>query len=191
MDKEKSYEILESLPTYGPMHISITENNEGYFSAGFPVKFFKKDKSSWVANFKPGWTNLNEIYELENTDNLFVIAGGTLYIMNPENEKPIKVVGVGFEKIFKTNNGKLILQDQTDLTIIEQNGEYWRTERISWDGISELNVNGNIVSGLSYDPMNENDEWVKFTVDIENRKLEGGSYKKYEIKSIEKKWWEI
>ena len=190
MNTEIKYEILESLPTNGPMYISVTENNENYFSAGFPVRFYKNDKTNWVANFKPGWTNFSSIYEIQN-QNLLIIAGGTLYIMNPENEKPIKVIGVGFEKGIMTKNREIVLQDQTDLTIIEQNGEYWTTERISWDGIKELEINGNQINGLSYNPMHDKNEWIKFTLDIETKKLVGGSYNKYEINPIKKIWRKI
>ena len=191
MTNYKNYEKLESLPTYGPIHISVTENNENYFSAGFPIRFFKNDKTNWVANFKPGWTELNEIFEIVNQSNLIVIAGGMFYLMNPENEKPIKAFGGGFERYLKSKNGKIILQDQTDLTVIEPNGEHWSSERISWDGIKNLKLNGNLISGLSYDPMNEENEWVEFELNIENRKVEGGSYRNYEYKKSETKWWKF
>ena len=191
MTNHKNYEKLESLPTYGPIHISVTENNENYFSAGFPIRFFKNDKTNWVANFKPGWTELNEIFEIGNQSNLIVIAGGMFYLMNPENEKPIKAFGGGFETYLKSKNGKIILQDQTDLTVIEPNGEHWSSERISWDGIKNLKLNGNLISGLSYDPMNEENEWVEFEMNIETRKVEGGSYRNYEYKKSETKWWKF
>ena len=76
----------------------------------------------------------------------------------------------------KTEGGKIILQDQTDLTIIESNGEYWHPRRISWDGIKDLNIKGNSVFGLSYDPTNKNKEWVEFIVDLESRDVKGGSF---------------
>ena len=54
MTTEKQYEILEALPTYGPMYIPVTENDEAFYSEGFPVRFYKSDGTNWVANFKPG-----------------------------------------------------------------------------------------------------------------------------------------
>ena len=77
------YEILESLPTYGPMYIPVTEDGEPFYSQGLAVRFFRDDNSDWVANFKPSWTGLNAIYEFDNQQNVLVIAGGTCYIMNP------------------------------------------------------------------------------------------------------------
>ncbi|MFZ4398744.1 MAG: hypothetical protein ACOYO1_01825 [Bacteroidales bacterium] len=189
MTETKKYEILEALPTYGPMYIPVTENNEAFYSEGFPVRFYKSDETCWVANFKPGWSDLKIIYELKDTSNLLVIACGTCYLMNPNETKPISVFGVGYSKVLKTQDGRLILQDQTDLTIIETDGSHWDTVRISWDGLKDLKLENNIVTGLSYDPMNESDEWINFTFDIDNKLLTGGSYNSYE--TIKKPWWKI
>ena len=38
---KKKYEKLDSLPTYGPMYIPITESGESYYSEGLAVKFIK------------------------------------------------------------------------------------------------------------------------------------------------------
>ena len=177
------------MPTYGAMYIPVTESGEPFYSEGFAVRFYKKDGSEWVANFQPGWTDLKEIYELKHTSNLLVIAYGTCYLMNPDDTKPISVFGVGYVTVLNTKDGRLILQDQTDLTIIETNGNHWHTDRISWDRLKELKLENNIVSGLSYDPMNDADEWVNFSFDIDNKTLTGGSYNRYEM--IKKPWWKV
>lgn len=182
MMEVKRYDILESLPTYGPMYIPVTESGEPFYSAGVAIRFYKADGTDWVANFQPGWTDLKEVYEFTNDQRLLVIARGTCYMMNPEQAKPLSVFGVGYVKVFRTNDQRLILQDQTDLTIIETNGEHWHSERISWDGLKDLRLENNLVTGLSYDPMNDADEWVPFTFDIDTRTLTGGSYKRYDIK---------
>lgn len=204
MTTEKLYEILNALPTYGPMYVPVTGDDEPYYSQGFTVRFYKDDKSDWVANFKPGWTGLNAVYELDNQQNVLVIAGGTCYIMNPNDSKPIEVFGVGYETVIKTLDGRLILQDLTYITVIEPNGEYWNTERISWDGLKDLKLEGNLITGLSFDPMDDKEEWVKFVLDLETRKVTGGSYRQYEFKPVgqnvesvhrkqglKKPWWKI
>ena len=194
------YEILDSLPTYGPIYIPVTGDDEPYYSQGLAIRFYKDDNSDWVANFKPGWTGLNAIYEFENQKNVLVIAGGTCFIMNPNESKPIDVFGVGYETVIKTLDGRLILQDITDITIVEPNGEHWDTERISWDGLKDLKLEGNLITGLSFDPMYDKEEWVKFVLDLETRKVTGGSYRQYEFKTVEsvhrkqglkKNWWKI
>ena len=111
---------------------------------------------------------------------------------------------VRYETVIKTDDGRLILQDVTDITIIESNGEHWDTERISWDGLKDLKFEDNLVIGLSFDPMYDKEEWIKFVVDLETRKVTGGSYRQYEFKTVgqniesahrkqelKKTWWKI
>jgi hypothetical protein len=114
------------------------------------------------------------------------------------------IFGAGYETVIKSLDGRLILQESTHLTIFEVNGEHWHTERISWDGIADMKLEGNLVSGLSFDPMNEFEEWVEFVVDLEKRNVKDGSYRQYEFKSvtstvqsfhekhnIKRPWWKI
>ena len=184
----KRFELLNSLPTYGPTYVPVTDNGEPFYSEGFAVRFYKTDGTEWVANFQPGWTDLREIIELEKTQNLLVVACGTCYLMNPNNTKPIEVFGVGYSDIFKASNERLVLQDQTNLTIIEPDGTHWDTERISWDGLAEVKVENSLVSGLAYNPLQDSDEWVEFKYDLDAKMLTGGSYYSGEDK---KPWWKI
>ncbi|MEQ5791618.1 hypothetical protein J4E06_11185 [Muricauda sp. NFXS6] len=188
MTTEKRYEILDSLPTYGPMYVPISESGEPFYSEGVVVRFFRNDGTDWVANFQPGWTDLKEVIELEESNDLLIIANGTCYLMNPSSEKQVDVFGVGYSNVFKVNNGDLVLQDQTNLTIIKQNGTHWDSERISWDGLKEIQIEESIVKGLSYDPMYDADEWVEFSYDLNSKTLEGGSYHRYDNK---KPWWKF
>lgn len=188
MATENRYEILGSLPTYGPMYVPITDNGEPFYSEGFPVRFYRADGTEWVANFQLGLTGLKQIIEFEHIQILLVIAGGTCYLMNPEEAKPINVFGVSYSDIFKASKGRLVLQDQTDLTIIEPDGTHWDTERISWDGLAEINVENSLVSGLAYNPMDDADEWVEFKYDLDTKTLTGGSYYSVENK---KPWWKV
>ncbi len=188
MTTEKRYEILNSLPTYGPMYVPITDNGEPFYSEGFAVRFFKTDGTEWVANFQPGWTDLKQIIEFDKTQNLLVIACGTCYLMNPNDPKPIQVFGVGYSNLFKASKERLVLQDQTDLTIIEPDGTHWDTERISLDGLAEINVENNLVTGLAFNPSHNADDWVGFKYNLDTKTLIGVSYHSFEHK---KPWWKV
>lgn len=184
------FEILKSLPTYGPMYIPVTEDNRPYYSEGVPVKFYTHDETTWVANFEPGWTALTEILELEDSPNLIVIARGLCYLMNPESTiTPLAVFGTDYECLLEATKGRFVLQSSTCLTIIEPTGAFWHSERISWDGIKELKIEGVVVTGISYDPMHDSDEWVPFSFDIETKELTGGSYYRYNRDTKKKPWW--
>lgn len=161
------------------MYIPVSRSGDAFYSEGFPVRFFRSDGTTWVANFELGWTDLRDVYELLGSSNLLVIAGGVCYMMTPEDVRPISVFGVGYSTLLIAEDGRIILQDDTDLSIIETNGDHWHTERISWDGIKDLKLENNLVSGFSYDPMNSLNEWVVFTLDINTKALIGGSYRIY------------
>jgi hypothetical protein len=178
MSSQKRYEILPSLPAYGPMHISITHNGFPFYSEGFVVRFYKDDGSDWVANFQPGWGTLDRVIEFNNSSNLLVIAFGTCYLMDPNDITPIEDFGLQYSKIFNASKGRLILQDVTDFTIIEPDGTYWNTPRISWDGLKDVKVEDNVVSGLAFTPV-DTPEWVEFSYDIDTKILTGGSYKNF------------
>lgn len=167
------YEILDSLPSYGPMYVSVTESDQPFYSEGFVVRFYKSDASEWVANFEPGWTGFKAVYTLKDTDNILVIAMGTCYLMNPDRELPIAAFGIDYENAFILADGRILLQGQTALTIIEADGSYWLTPRISWDGIKELSIHGSSITGLA---LGLRYDWVDFTYDIDSKKLIGGSF---------------
>ena len=187
-DSGRKYKILSSLPAYGPMYIPVSESGEPFYSEGFPVRFYKSDGTNWVANFKTGCTELAEIYELKDTSNLLVVAYGQSYIMNPEETKPISAFGGGYVKAFTVQDRRILLQDDTGLTIIEADGKYWHSDRISWDGLEISRVDGNLVTGVAFDPMYDADEWVEFTYNLDSKVLIGGSYGR-EVKK--NPWWKI
>jgi len=185
----RRYEILDGLPVYGPMYISVTHTKDPFYSEGYAVRFYKADQTSWVANFQPGWTLLKSVIDLINSSNVLVIAYGSCYVMNPDDTQPVSVFGVDYHEYFLSENGKVVLQGQTDLTIVEPNGDYWITERISWDGLKELKLENNILIGLSYDPMNDADEWMPFEYNIDKKILTGGSYNRHQFGK--KSWWKF
>ena len=109
------------------MYIPVSVSDEPYYSEGFPVRFYKSDGTDWVANFKTGWTELAEIFELNATSNLLVIAFGQCYIMDPEDTKPISAFGGAYATAFTLEDGRIVLPDDTGLTVIEPDGKYWHS----------------------------------------------------------------
>jgi hypothetical protein len=177
MKHHKRYEILNGLPGHGPMYIPVSEDDEQFYSEGFVVRFYKSDGSDWVANFKTGWSNLNFVFDYPEIDRIIVIAKGQGYIMDPNQEKPIETFGLGIKSALVTKENEIVLVDDISIEIMTEKGIVWQSERISWDGIKDTELNGNILSGLSYDPTNSFNEWIPFTVDLTTKEIIGGSYR--------------
>jgi hypothetical protein len=53
-------------------------------------------------------------------------------------------------------------------------GLCWHTKRLSWDGFDQLNVVGDELTGLAWDPMG--DSAMPFRVDIRTGRSSGGSF---------------
>ncbi len=179
MQASNKYEVLEGLPPYGPMYVPVSENNEQFYSEGFVVRFTKSDGTDWIGNFKTGRTNYSTVFELPVIGQIVVIACGQGYIMTTDQQTPVNTFGHGITELVETSTGGYVAANETNLVMINADGSIWESERISWDGIKDLVLNGNIISGLSYDPMNNADEWVPFYFNTDTKLIEKGSYKRY------------
>ena len=177
MQVQERYEILEGLPAYGPMYVPVSPSGEPFYSEGFVVKFFPSDQTHWVANFKTGWTDLSLVVEYPDQNKIVVIAYGQGYIMNPEQQEPLQTFGVNINNALLLKDNRIVAADDIQLYIINKDATLWTTERISLDGIKDLSVHENTVSGLSCYPLGDKDEWMPFTVDLATKVVTGGSYK--------------
>lgn len=203
-EKAKRFAVLNSLPAYGPMHVSITDDGHGFWSEGVVVRFYKADGTDWVANFKPGWTSKSEVFDFPQHDCVIVVAGGLAYVMNPESEKPITTFGLTINEIFQTADGGLVCANGISLLYLDSlTGDFYESERISWDGFKDLKLAGDVVSGKSYQPMSEGELWTDFSLNLKTREVIGGSYRESLVlnphiaknhlqnSSQNKPWWKI
>src|SRR5690606_22078765 len=131
MQSQKRYDILDGLPSYGPMCIPVSEDGEQFYSEGFVVRFYKPDGSDWVANFKPGWTDFSLVVDYPDKNCIVVIAKGQGYLMKPDQQTPIDTFGIAIKDAIKTENNKIVLVDDTYVMLIDDKGTIWQSERIS------------------------------------------------------------
>ncbi|GAB3998390.1 hypothetical protein GCM10028807_45940 [Spirosoma daeguense] len=134
------------------------------------------DNTSWVANFNLGWTSYNAVFDFPSTDITIVIAGGSGYVMNRNQTQPLATFGSSIKIAILTDQDEVIATNDTNLVVVNSKGQIWTSERISWDGIADLRLEGHTIFGLAYDPTNENDDWVDFSLDLTTKQLIGGSY---------------
>lgn len=82
--------------------------------------------------------------------------------------------------LIQTNNGSLICLDDTHLVILDnKTGEFWRSDRISWDGFKELSVHENVLRGKTYKPLDSEQPWGDFSLDLKTKTLTGGSFQDF------------
>lgn len=174
MDSPQEYKVLECLPTYGPMYVSIG-NRFFEYTEGFVVQFRQQDGNEWVANFAKGRSKLNGVFDLQDAKYL-VVAGGSCYVMRADGRRPIDEFGGEYEFAFTRDNGQIILVSWIDITVVEPTGMNWDSPRISWDGIKDVSLEGSRVSGQAWAPETGEGVWRPFSYDIDSKVLDGGSW---------------
>src|SRR5262245_54535653 len=63
--------------------------------------------------------------------------------------------------------------DPLGIETINKVGRWWRTPRVSWDGISNIKIEGNALHGEANSL--SADRWVPFTVDLRTGEMRGQS----------------
>ncbi|WP_417590201.1 hypothetical protein [Owenweeksia hongkongensis] len=180
MSEHKYFKVLKSLPPYGPVYIPIYHYDDNPYSEGYVIEFTKKTGEKWIANFQVSFSKLYAVFDWPDRRRLFVIAGGLGYIMSPDSEKIISLFGNNIQEALQNEEGSLICHDGIQFFILDNaNGEFWQSERISWDGIKDLNFKGTLVTGKSFDPTNSTQEWSEFSIDIKTKKISGGSFQEF------------
>lgn len=180
MTTDNRYEKLTGLPPYGPMYIPISVDGEPFFSEGYVVKFKKSDGEEWVANFRPGWTDYNNIFDFPEQNTIVIFAGGQGYIMNPDAQKPVMTIEPIVKEVIQKDDCSLIYSDDIHIFVLNtKTGEIWQSDRISWDGIKDLELVNNKLRGQTYDPTNSTEPWSDFELDLETKEIKGGSFQEF------------
>jgi hypothetical protein len=173
----KLCELLPGFEQNGQTPVCI--GGQPFYSEGTIVRFFSSDGTSWVGNFAKGGIATSEVIEFPKARKVFVFSGGDLYIMNPDQQQPLKRDEQGYyAKTVKLDDGRYLTYNLQAIMVIEKDGTYWKSEEISLDGMRNVSVKDNIVSGLAYNYYNHDDPWEPFTFDINTKVITG-------------KFWEI
>ncbi len=176
MSAPNRYEILEGLPPSGPMYICVSKSGATFYNEGYVIHFYRTDGTNWVANFNAGETDLKGVYELKASDNLLVIAKGECYIMHPDNQMPISVFRHNYSKLLMAEDGRYVLLGDVDITIVETDGTYWHSEQLSLDRIEDVKLEGNVISGITNNFIEDSEEWNAFTYNIDTKEVTGNTY---------------
>jgi hypothetical protein len=155
----EKFTILKGLPPYGDPPEQFTSTGQGTHKEGFVVEFHPVNLSKWVGNFQRGLGNYDCVLEHPDPNFITVVAGG--------------------DGLFLKEKSLIIFNNMVDLIILDHRKKLLKTERISWDGIQGLRLDGDYIVGKSWDPMRN--KWIPFKVCLNNLDVTGGSYSDYII----------
>jgi hypothetical protein len=168
-----TYEILPGLPSYGPLHVAIPANSAAAYSEGFVVRFVHFT-GTWVGNFAGGFGEYCTVVSFPETSLCVVVAYGMGYVVEPETATCVAEFGGAIQGGTSLGARGLLVYDHNELNIIAQTGSIWRSPRLSWEGITEVEVYTNCVAGLAYAVVT--DQWCGFALNLHTHQLIGGAF---------------
>src|SRR5262245_49198195 len=91
---EHRFRILPGLPSYGAPAIPFPEDSGRTGREGFVVEFQLGTSNAWVVNFRPGYSRaIHRALAHPNDRDVIVIAGGTMWIVEPNDRRAQQVDG--------------------------------------------------------------------------------------------------
>jgi hypothetical protein len=168
------FEVLTGLPPYGPPAEPFSATGGGTHREGYVVRFFDSRGGDWVGNFQPGLGGINAVVEHPDGHRAIVISSGQGYIVDPDDRARREYLGGQVEVSIRVPDFGVILGNGLWFEAVGVGGTLWASERISWDGMQGLTVEGRLLTGESWDPLT--DSWVPFELDLATGKSRGGSF---------------
>jgi hypothetical protein len=176
-DNPIRYEILPGLPPYGPPALTFSSTGRGKHQEGFVVRFFTASGEEWVGNFISGLDGISGVFPHPNGHHLIVFSAGQGYVVDPETRQCVHTFsGQALDVIPIPQLEAFVVGNGLWFEAIDRNGLWWRSRRISWDGMRNIKVADVSLSGEAYDPLSGTEEWRPFTLDLTTGEAKGGSY---------------
>jgi len=159
------FEILPSLPPYGPMAVSFTENGAREHREGLVVRFYPDQSDPWIGNFLGGTAECTVVLDHPNGCDVLIVAKGDACIIDPEHRSVRdRIAGDVTAVIPLPLLTSVVFQGVTDFTAIRADNSGWRSSRISWDGFRNIEVCKTESLGEAYTPIG--DGWVPFCLNV-------------------------
>jgi hypothetical protein len=168
------FEVLPGLPPYGPRAINFSVHGEREHREGLVIRFCPERSEPWIGNFIGGATGCTAVLDHPNAADVIVVAQGDVCIVDPENRTVRDRIASNVEEVIQPAALQcVVFRNLVDFAGVTATG-YWRSPRISWDGIRNTNVQGTKLSGEAYTPIG--DAWVPFTLDLLTGRCADGIY---------------
>jgi hypothetical protein len=131
MATSSDWEILDGLPPYGQPAAAFNATGLGMHREGLVVRLHGYG-GSWVGNFQRGLSGYDYVVEHPNGRNVLVVAGGTAYVVGPENRKLVSHFGGQIEYLFSLpGEPVLLIGNGLWFEALGSEGLKWRSRRCS------------------------------------------------------------
>lgn len=170
------FEVLDGLPTSGPIALPFPEDGRGSFRQGLVVRFSAGDGDSWTGNFQRGFARgFDCVIHHPDGRQVVVIAGGEGYVIDPESRRQTHTFGHGINFVQHVPSlNILVFGDGIRIAIMSPDGSKWQSDRISWDGIQKIEIIDFMLRGEAWSPVSNT--WHPFQLNLLTRAVIGAIY---------------
>lgn len=167
-----AFEVLPGLPGTGPYPEQFSTQG-GTHREGVVVRFSPSEGESWVGNFQPYYrTYLTGVFAHPAGEHVVVVAQGQGYVIDPASRRLIDTVGPGLCAVAH-DDSRLVLATDTEVIVFERAAR-WVSERLAWDGVADLRIEGHRLVGQGRDALN--DDFREIAVDLERHAILKSAY---------------
>ncbi|MGC2697053.1 MAG: hypothetical protein WA738_14810 [Candidatus Angelobacter sp.] len=178
----RNYEVrmLEAAPPIHPIekvcHYPV-ELEEGDRN-GVYLRVTPASGPAWVGFFAQGFDSdqvVSAVCSLPDPDSFCVVVGGYAYLMqagNPTQWQRVEQRPVVDLRVL-SQHGLLLFAGFTSITAVGSAGIAWTTERLTWEGLTIREIDGDKLQGHGWDALA--DKEVPFEVDLKTGKHTGGA----------------
>jgi hypothetical protein len=168
-----SFEVLPGLPPYGDLPKFFSNTGTEQFKEAFVIRFFPRDGKPWVGNFKHGDTSFDNVYYFGKSRTAVVISHGAGYLVDVDRAVLIDSFGGDESLAVEVPELELlVLVSSTNLIGVSGSGVLWKSKRIAWDGIRDLEMEGRFITGKAW---SFEDVWIPFRLDTATGEHSGGA----------------
>jgi hypothetical protein len=156
------------------------------------VKFSDKDGAGeWIGKFGVGGGGAGHLIKFAEPDQFIVWAGSFAYLIDATHRKLVSQYynDNALEIIYDKKRKTFIVADYTSLNWVEFGGKIRFSRNISVDGIRDLKIENNILSGLGFP--NYDGEEKRFTFDLEALEVLGWERVVSKNYGNKKSWWKF
>ena len=178
----RNYEvrILEAAPPVHPIeklyHYPV-ELEEGDRSGAY-VRVVPQSGPAWAGFFALGFDSDQVVSQLCSTpdpDSFCVVVGGYAYVVKASD--PAEWLRVEQQPVVDirvlSQHGLLLFAGFTSITALNSSGIAWTTERLTWEGLTITEIEGDKLLGHGWDALA--DKEAPFEVDLKTGKHRGGA----------------
>jgi hypothetical protein len=137
-----------------------------------------KDAKPWRGFFALGFDServVHAVCSCPDPNSLCVVSGGYAYVVQAAN--PTQWFRVEQRPVTDLravpDSGLVVFIGYISITALDRDGIGWTTGRLSWEGLSRIEISGDRLSGQGWDAMA--DKEVPFEVDLLTGKHTGGA----------------